>query len=503
MRAAGAIVSGWLGPAISLSLPALLLAQGAGGLWPGLLVVVAPLLALTLRAGPIVELDEPRAPVPLVHVATYFLLVAVLIWAGLVVAGDVGARLGAPRWHGIALAAAGGLVLTAWRGAERAVVPALLIVAGLGFIVPLGGVAAATGLAPVSAWRVMANRPALVFPATSRWVTEGRDLRLAQGHRPLLFDETHRVTAVADTTLRMRIREGRHTLDREVPLAAGQSVTLRSGDHLEATPGARVKFEAGRRVPGAPPSGVTWMGSAAPSGSTAFASLGLAVTLLGGGIALFGPPLTERPPRLVVALVGGSLVGVFWMSQAWAVYAALAAPEIFMGGVTSERLVDVPGLVLANRLTAVRLQVLLVIAVGAGFLASTVGLRARLSAVDATGDGEIGNDLGLWTMVFVVAAMASLWHVDPWALALTALGAAAAVLLPAALLPVPAARPAVATAAGVAGLGVYAVVVLIGRLGDDSRPAESVLGALCEHPAIFAAPAGFLVLWLARRRVRR
>ena len=136
MTAAGVIVAGWLGPAIWLTLPALLLAQGAGGLWPGLLVVVAPLLALSPPPAGAPSPTRPRAPVPLVHVATFFLAVAVLIWAGLVVAGDVGARLGAPRWHGIALAAAGGLLLTAWRGAER-VVPALLIVAALGVALPL------------------------------------------------------------------------------------------------------------------------------------------------------------------------------------------------------------------------------------------------------------------------------------------------------------------------------------------------------------------------------
>jgi hypothetical protein len=500
MTAAGAIVAAWLGPAIWLTLPSLLLAQGAGGLWPGLLVVVAPLLALSLRPGSAEPV--PRAPVPLVHVATFFLVVAVLIWAGLVVAGDVGARLGAPRWHGIALAAAGGLLLTAWRGAERAV-PAFLIVTALGVALPLVAVSAATGLGPLTAWHAAADRPGLVFPATSRWVTEGRDLRLAQGHRPLVFEEAHRLTAAADTTLRVRIREGRHTADREVPLVAGQSVVLRSGDRLEATAGALVKFEAGRRVPGAPPSGMAWLAGAPLDGSRALAGLGLAVTLLGGGIALIGPPLTEPPSRSAAALTGGALVGAFWILQGWAVYTALGAPEIFMGGVTPERLVEVPALIMGNRLTAVRLQVLLVIAVGAGFLASTVALRARLSAVDATGGGEIGNDLGLWSMVFGGAALASLWDVDPWALVVTALGAASAVLLPAALLPLPAARPGVATAAGVAGLTVYGLLLLIGRLGGVARPAESLFGALCEHPAVLAAPAGVLVLWLAGRRAGR
>jgi hypothetical protein len=502
MTAAGTIVAGWLGPAIWLALPALLLVQGAAGLWPGLLVTTAPLLALSLRDRARADREEARPPVPLVHVATYFVAVAVLIWAGLVLAGDVGARLGLPRWQGIALGAAGGLLLTAWRGAER-VVPALLIVAGLGVAVPLLAVSAATGLTPPAAWRAVADRSALVFPATSRWVTEGRDLRLAQGREPLSFEEAHRLTAVTDTTLRLRVRDGTHTANRDVTLVAGQSVVLRPGDRLEPTPGVRLKFEGGRRVPGAPPSGVAWAVGAPPDAVRALAGLGLAVTVLGGGIALFGPPLTERPARFHLALVAGVLVAAFWALQAWAVYTALAAPEVFMGGITPERLLDVPALVLGNPATARRLQGLLVVAVGAGFLASTVALRARLSAVDATGGGEIGHDLGLWSMVFVAAALASLWPIDPWALALTALGAASAVLLPAALLSARAARAGVASAAGVTALVAYTLVLALGRLGGVARPAESVLGALCEHPAVLAAPVGLLVMWLAARRPPR
>lgn len=500
MTAAGVIVAGWLGPAIWLTLPALLLAQGPGGLWPGLLVVLAPLLGLSLRARG-TEPDETRAPVPLVHVATFFLAVAVLIWAGLVVAGDVAARLGEPRWHGIGLAAAGGLLLTAWRGAER-VVPALLGVTALGVAIPLVVVSAATGLSPLSAWRAAAERPALVFPVTSRWVTEGRDLRLAQGTRPLAFEEAHRLTATGDAMVRVRVRDGAHTADREVALTAGQSVLLRPGDRLEPTTGVRLRFEGGRRVPGAPPSGVSWAAGAPPDTIRALAALGMAVTVLGGGVALFGPPLTERPSRGQTALVGGALVGAFWLLQAWAVYAALAAPEVFMGGVTPDRLVDVPALVLASHPTAVRLQGLLVLAVGAGFLASTVALRARLSAVDATGGGEIGHDLGLWSMVFVGAALASLWQIDPWSLVLTALGVASAVLLPAALLPTLASRAGAASAAGMTGLLVYGLVLALGRLGGVGADA-TVLGAFCGHPAVLAAPAGMLTLRLAARRVPR
>src|SRR4029453_13072554 len=199
----------------------------------------------------------------------------------------------------------------------------------------------------------------------------------------------------------------------------------------------------------APPPGAPGADGGSQGLLAALTSLGLGVTLLGAGIALFGPPLADRAPRGEILLVGIVLLTAFWALQAWAVYAVLAAPEIFMGGITPDRLVDVPGLG-----GAVALPLLLVVAVGGSFLASPVALRARLAAVDPTGDGEIGSDLGLWTMVFVMAALASLWHVDPWALSLTALGAGASVFLPRALLPDAAERPEIATVAGVIALAV-------------------------------------------------
>ena len=494
MTGAGGILAAWLTPAVWLALPALFLEQGAGALWAGLLLVTAPLLALTLRRAP----SDPllRAPVPLIHVATLFLAVVALIWAGLVVAGDVALRLGGPRWHGIALAACGGLLLTAWRGAGRAL-PALLVIAALGLGLPLVLLARVAGVGPLEAWRVVATSPAFTFPPGSPWVAVGRDLRLAQGRGALHFQEEHRLTAAGEAALRLGTRDGRQTTEREISLMAGQSVTVRPGDRLEAAPGARLRFEAGRRVPGAPETGVAWAAGAAGGARAGFLEgLGLAVTVLGGGIALLGPPLVGRPSRRALSTVGIALVGVIWLAQGWAVYTALRAPEVFLGGISPERLLDVPALVLVSRTSAWRAQAMLVIAVATGFFASTVALRARLSAADTTGGGEIGRDLGLWSMVFGMAALASLWAVDPWRLALAALGAAAAVLAPAALLPTAASRPVVATAAGLAGLAVFALLLLAGRLGAGG----SWLGPLCDQPALAAVPAGMLVLWLAARR---
>ena len=120
--------------------------------------------------------------------------------------------------------------------------------------------------------------------------------------------------------------------------------------------------------------------------------------------------------------------------------------------------------------------------------------RAQGRAGDAsTGYGSKFKKAG---KMIGVAALASLWAVDPWRLALAALGAAAAVLVPAALLPGAASRPVVATAAGLAGLTVFALLLLAGRLGGGG----SWLDPVYEQPALAAVPAGIVVLWLGARR---
>jgi len=70
------------------------------------------------------------------------------------------------------------------------------------------------------------------------------------------------------------------------------------------------------------------------------------------------------------------------------------------------------------------------------------------------------------------------------------------VLVPAAVLPTAASRPAIATAAGIASLAVFALLLLASRLAD----AGSWLAPLCDLPALVALPAGVLVLWLAAWR---
>ena len=125
-----------------------------------------------------------------------------------------------------------------------------------------------------------------------------------------------------------------------------------------------------------------------------------------------------------------------------------------------------------------------------------MALRERIGALDVTGGGEIGHDLGLWSAIIGAAAVASFWPTEPWALVLTALGLAASTLAPAVLLPPPAVRARWGTWAGFVGLAVFAALALLGQW--TSGGLSGWAGLPLVYPAVVAAPAAALVLLLAR-----
>ncbi|HET8576300.1 MAG TPA: hypothetical protein VFO18_04330 [Methylomirabilota bacterium] len=495
MTPAIGLLAAWLTPAVWLGLSALILDLGSDGLWIGLAVVCAPLIALTIGGQAREGSSAVAEREPLFTVVILLVTVGTLLCANIVLAGDVAAWLGAPRWQGITVAAAAGWILTAWRGARR-VLGFLLLLALLAVSTPLLEAVRATGTGPLRAWERVASEDAFRFPPSSPWVTRGRDLRMARGRAPIVFHEEHRITAPGGGILRARTVDGRRVADLEWELTPGQSVTLRPGDEIERSSALRLRFEAGKRVPGAPRSGVAWA-EAHPRTWPHRAALFL--TLLVGAVALLSSGVGARPVRREMALIGGGLVVGFFWAQGWAVYSALGAPDVFLGGVTAERLIELPGLVIADSSWRRLLQFALLVAGLAGFLLSSVALRERVGALDRTGGGEIGYDLGLWAGVFGVAAVASLWPVDPWWLTILALGGAGSALAPAALWPPRAERESAGTAAGLVGLALFAALALAGGLGGGSGLGATVLS----YPAVVAAPAGACVLWVARRGARR
>jgi hypothetical protein len=494
MTSVSRVLAVWLTPVALLAAPAALCARAGDGLWLGLTLTLVPLIVLGLpprhAATPGGSGRAERAS--LFPVVTLLITVGVLLWANIALAGDVAAWLGAPRWRGIALTAVAGWLLTAWRPLRRTT-PLLLSIALVAAAAPLLQVGWAVGLGPVAAWDRVATQTAFRFPPGSPWVTTGRSLGTVHGRAPLVFDEVHRLTAPAGGVLRARTLDGNRLAEIEWSLAPGQSVTLRAGDELVPGGPVRLRFEADKRVPGAPASGMAW---AEDPPRRWLDRLGLLVTLLVGAAALLRSGLAIRLSRDGAGFVAGGLLLVFVWAQAWAVYAMLQSPDLFLGGVTLERLLELPGAALFAEPWRRALQAFLLVAGLAAFLASSVALRERLGALDPTGGGEIGSDPGLWAGLFGGAALASLWPVDPWALTLLALGGAGCALGPATLFPPSAGRAGLATTAGLVGLLVFATFAAAQLRGAGG----ALLGPAVGYPALMGAPAGALVLWLGRGR---
>jgi hypothetical protein len=489
MTSISRILAAWLTPAALLAVPATLAMSAADGLWLGLTLLLVPLITLGLSV-PRRPDAAPGGRGALFPVVTLLLAVGMLLWANIALAGDVAVWLGRPRWQGIAVTAALGWLLTAWRPLRRTA-PLLLSIALVASAIPLLQIGWASGLAPTAAWDRVATQPAFRFPPSSPWVTIGRELGAARGKTPLVFDEVHRLTAPAGGTLRARTVDGTRLAEIEWSLAPGQTITLRAGDELSRSPSLRVRFEADKHVPGAPPSGMAW---AEDRPHHWLERVGLLVTLLVGSAALLRAGLVVRLSRDGVGFVAsGLLVALVW-AEAWAVYSMLNAPDILLGGITLERLLELPAPALFAEPWRRTLQALLLVAGLAAFLASSVALRERLGALDPTGGGEIGRDPGLWAGLFGGAALASLWPVDPWALTLLTLGGAGCALGPATL--APPRRAALGITAGVLGLIVFATAAAAQIRGAGG----GLLGAVVAYPALAGAPAGALLLWLGRGR---
>lgn len=488
MAGAARILAAWLTPVMGLATTALMVSGGPDGLWVALVVAVAPLIAVEIAARR--PPDAAGAADPPLHGAIQVLVVGLLVWSNVALAADIAAAFMAPRWHGVVIVAGAGLVLAVWRTADR-LRPALLVAALIGVSLPLLVLVRMSGVGPVRAWELLASRPAFQFSRDSPWVTEGRELSAGPRRTAVVFEEEHRLTAPSGGALRVLTRDGGRATEREWRLEAGQSVALRPGDRLEAGLDTRIRFEAGRRVPGAPASGVAWAEGRAPGWGE---RLGLGVTLIGGAIALFARAGLGPSSRRVVALSGAGLVAGLLLAQGWAVYGALQAPEIFLGGVTAAQLTELPTLAVGSVSGGANLQGVLLMGLLAGFLASTIALREYPGAPEPGVQGEIARDLGLWALVFGGAAVASLSAVDPWVVTLWAMGAAASSVAPAVL--VAGARPSLGTAAGLLGFGGFTLLSALGRLYG---PLRGTLGVALDYPALVAGPASLALLWVAKR----
>ena len=475
-------MSTWLSPVILAVLAARIVAGDASAPTLVAIVVGAGLVSL-LVAGRVVLTPSRATTVPLL------VALVLVLAANLVVLGDLSRLLGFTHEAGIgagvalALGAGGWAALDRW---GRVVTPLGVVLV----VRPLGRVVAAAG-PPWTAWQVVASRAAMTFGQGSAWVTHGGAL----GDRArLTFREPHRVEAASAATWRVVERDASHVAVREWRLGAGEALTLRPGDELAVDPGALVRFEAGRRVPGAPPSGMVWADGRPRKLQEAFVAVGgTALTLVVGGLALTpavpvaGITTIVAPTVLLAFAVGGSL---------WGLYGVALAPELSL-----VPRAFAPVLEVVTRVGSSRWHDTLIALVVTGVLVLFVGLavtwRARLALAFAELAGAFQRPalsrLALFAAAAVVVGLAGALAVrggDPWALLMWGLGLAAATTVAPRLA---AAGPRGELFGTVVGAATF-VVVLFG--GDRLPP---LLAAVVDYPALAAAP----LAWLAARATRQ
>ena len=468
MTAARALAA-WPGPALVAGIVA---AVAAGA-------PAAPMLVLAFAVTPLLALLQPwRAAAPS-HPATLLItagVAALLLWAHLAVLADAAALLGARRWQASVLAAALALLVTLRPRAGRRR-GGMLAAGGAALLLVLVVVGVAGEVAPWTAWSQAAARPALVFSGRSGWVTEGE--RFVRG-TTLAFDEAHRVVAVTPGTFRVVEQDGGRRVVRDWRLAAGDAISLRPGDTLTAAAGSRLRFEPGKRVPGAP----AWADAAARAPSAR--ALGLLATFALGACAVV-PPGGRRvgvAPAVALALSLGA--------TSWGVYATLAAPEAGLAGSPAEALLSLPRAVAPSRaLPAGALAAVVLLGLLALFVAAADALRERIS-------GAGGARLPIiWPAVMAAAALtAAVAVVDPWTPLTAGLGLAGAAIAAPRLGAGHGARRVLGwplePIGALLGAAVYAGLTLLSAL------LPAALAPLGATPVLAAAPAAWTVVRLLR-----
>lgn len=493
-RRAARLGSVWTTPALLLAVPTALIVEGRDGLWLALLFVVAPLVASLASAstrGAAAGAGEGTLPV-----VAMLLVVGLLVWANLSLAGDIATWMGLPRWRGIVPAAGVALGLMLWPAVARHW-PWLLPVGLVALMLPLVVIVYASHSNPIATWSRVASQPAFRFSADSPWVTEGRSVGPRRGSHALLFEEEHRVTPVGSGPLRIEVSDLGRLQVQEWTLAPGQSVTLRPGDRLQVDSPSRFKFEADKRVPGAPVSGIAWADSSrSPRPVTLIRLLGLGLTLVGGALGLVGFAGPTGTARTSVGLSGLVFLVALGWAECWALYAVRWAPEFFLAGTTTAALLELPALVLRGSPWGSRLAGVTLVGLFALFLAASAALRKQLAVAQEQAEAGVGSDRGLWIGIFGVAALAALWPVEPSSLVLSSLGLAASTRSPFVLFGTPADRPGAGAWAAGLGLVLFLGLTAVGRLGV---PVGAVAQALVAYPALVAAPVAAGILRVARR----
>ena len=483
-------IAAWTGPALVVAIVSRVVTGG----------VEAPLFVLAVSAAPLLALlagsASRAAPSPFALAVGLVTVVCVLA-AGFRAINDLGHVLGVETGATLGSTVALVLVATVWPSRDGVAAAALTLGAGA-LLIAVIALGVATAAAPWTAWSRVASRVAFELGPRSSWPREG-----VQALEPvtLTFTEPHRVTAATAGVFRVSEHDRGAVVVREWRLAAGDSMMLRPGDALAIPVGARVRFEPGKRLPGAPASGVAWAERAGAPRARLIASwLGLVITLAGGAVAILRPAAALS--RAAALMAPATVLGVVWAATCWGVYAVDLAPELSIGAPPAALLAHLPPLVAAEPWRS-RLLAAIVVALVALLLASAAALCRPVEELSDVGTRRLdaptrrrGLASALWIAVVTAAAAGSVVVTDGWSLLLQGAGLAAATLLG----PLLATGDATGFArARVAGMVTGATLfVAVAAAAHWRTPA---VAALAQYPALIAAPAAWLVAALARRKV--
>jgi hypothetical protein len=476
----------------------------------------APALALAALVAPLIALLGPtsgagRRP-NLVAIVAAGVGAGLVLWANLLLFGDIAGLIGLPRWAAVLPATIFALLAVElantadaprkpaspreaapdhvaprlYRAALRGGGLTLLYASALGFVVLVGIIGVALAVSPWGAWMAVASRPALTFAEASPWVTEGRTL----AHPTALdFTEPQRVTALSPATYRV-VEPGRF---RQWQLRAGESLALRAGDRLVVDAGARLRFEAGKRIPGSPASGVVWADPPERAGLASMAeALGAVVSLIGGALAFVGSRRELAAPTIYVG--SGVLLVLILAALSLGVFGAYAAPGLSIGVPALAAVFDLPAAIAPGprgRALGLLGAFVLLVLFAATALALRDAVNRALLAPDGKAPGQTGGRASLLRPIMrtflVVACGASFLGGDAARALLTGLGLAASAMLgPLVADDEPGAR----LVGSLAGVFVFAAVsVLAARL-----PAWA--SAVGLYPVLAAIPLGWAAAWL-------
>jgi hypothetical protein len=482
MSGVGAVAA-WAGPALVVAVVARVTAGGLEAPLFVLAVLAAPLLALLASPA------SRRTPSGFAATAGLVTVVCVL-GAGFRAVADLAHVLGLEAGATLGAAVALVLVTTIWRDHHRVAASAFVLGAAalLIAVVMLG---AAAAVPPWTAWSRAASRGAFELGPRSEWTREGAQFPQLT---TLTFTEPHKITAATDTVVRVTERD-RTTSVRERKLAAGESLLLRPGDTVAIPAGARVRFESGRRVPGAPLSGVTWADAAGTTRPRLLAWwTGLTFTFAGGALMIVrsqGPPSRASavlPPVLLLTVV--------LAAACWGVYAVDAAPEASIGVPAAAVLVRlVP--VVADEPWRSRILTAIALALLALLLGSAASLRrclADLTAAESTGLAASARrrafEAATWVVMVVAAVAVGMVAADGFTLLDQGLGLAAAVLLGPML--TSGQGPGVERARAKGALAGGLIFVVVAALAHWPGIVGTV-DTLARYPILVAAPGAWLV----------